>query len=106
MKAMRAYWYKPFTMQMVISLLYLSVTCYQFVKSDPPNPIGIGLLQWLLIIIHILLVVIWYFIKRGANADRQAARQILLMNILGVIIPFSVYLLFSGAIWTWLWSLR
>lgn len=106
MKTMRVYWVKPFTMQLVISLLYLSITCYQFVKSEPPNPIGTGLRQWLFIILHILCVVIWYFIKKRVHSDRHVARQILLMNILGIIIPFSVYLLFNGAIWKWLWSIR
>jgi hypothetical protein len=106
MKAIRVQWYKPFTLQLVISLLYLSITSYQFVKSDPPNPIGIGLLQWLLIIVHVLCVTIYYFIKRGTHIDKQATRQIFLMNILGIIIPNGVCLLFSGPIWHWLWSLR
>ena len=101
MKAVLVYLYKPFITQLVIALLYISITCYRFVKSDPPDPIGTGLLQWVLLLLHLLTVVIYYFIRKSADS-----RQILLANLSGIVIPNGIYLLLSGPIWNWLWSIR
>ena len=47
-------------LQLVIMVVYLTITDYLFVVSKYPNPIGIGIWQWVLFIIHVISLALRY----------------------------------------------
>lgn len=93
------YWIKNFLLHLLIATSYLSISCYKFIHDKYPDPIGVGIMQWLFFLAHILAILFFFLLKKGN-------RQNLVSNLLAVVIVFIIYLLFNNLIWEQLWELR
>ena len=93
-------------LQLLIMILYLAITDYLFVVSKYPNPIGIGIYQWILFILHIIftLVLTIYLAKR--NSEKKHLKKRAELNVAIVSIFFLIYIASSNPVWNWLWHLR
>lgn len=95
---------KIFLIHLVIFVLYLSLTFYKFVIEKNPNPTGIGILQWIFILMHCLGILIFYAAKKsGGNKN---INQQLLTSLLLFFLTILIYLMISSFIWSWLWKIR
>lgn len=90
--------------QFLIVILYIGVTSHIFVHSKYPDPIGIGFLQLILVMLHLVIVVIVYFVKPAS--EKKMTQKQLILSLTSIIIWYFLYLLFSKNIWDWLWNLR
>jgi len=97
---------KVFTLHLCIALLYLGITSFEFVVRKDPNPVGVGLQQWLCIVLHILATVTIMAILWTRNTNKRAGRNKFMLNIGAIVLWVGILLIFSNAIWNWLWSLR
>ena len=97
---------KVCSLHLLVLLVYLFVTSYLFVTGKDPNPIGIGLLQWILFFLHLILTLLFcLFVLKKAN-DIKYENRIVMVNTLAIIFWITIYFLFSSKIWDLLWSLR
>jgi len=97
---------KVFTLHLIIVLLYLGITSYAFVVAKDHNPIGVGLQQWLCILLHLLITITVMAMLWAKNTNKRAGRNKFLLNIGAIVLWIGITLVFSNAIWHWLWSLR
>ena len=93
-------------LQLLIMIIYLGITDYLFVISKYPNPVGIGILQWLLFIVQVIftLILTIYFVRKE-SAKRYAKKRVAI-NVAIVSIFFMFYIVISNPILDWLWRLR
>jgi cation transport ATPase len=103
---MRKYILKIIAIQLSIILLYLGMTSYEFVVSREINPIGVGLQQWALIILHLLITIFVGLYRIHKSKDKKISKKKLLVNLLVIVIIILIYFCFSDIIWHWLWSFR
>jgi hypothetical protein len=103
---MKSFILKVATIHLVIVVLYVSSTSFIFVVSAPANPIGMGLQQWLCIILHFLLTpwISWILLKRSNSGNILTTK--ILINVLTVIFWVIVFICFSSTLGKWLWRLR
>lgn len=92
-------------MHFLIAAIYLGYTAYRFVISNPPNPIGVGLSQWVLIIAHFITTIVMIGILKKSGSKKEVLKNRLTHAAIIVFIIVA-YLIFSAPIWAWLWTLR
>jgi hypothetical protein len=102
---MAKYILKMTGVHLFVMLLYLTATSYEFVASPQPNPVGIGIQQWLLFIIQLVATAIIFGLL-PSKMDRSNSSKRLKYNISIVVVLFIFYLLLDNKISSWLWSLR
>lgn len=95
-----------FSLHLFVVLLYLFVTSYLFVTGKDPNPIGIGLLQWILFFLHLMLTLLFCLFVLNKGNDIKYENRILMINTLSIIFWITMNFTFSSKIWDLLWSLR
>jgi hypothetical protein len=103
---MRKYIFKSITIQLAIIIFYLGMTSYEFVVSQEINPIGVGLQQWALIILHLLITLFAGLYGISKSQDKKMAKNKLFVRMLIIILIILIYFCFSDIIWHWLWSFR
>lgn len=94
-----------FLVHAFIAAAYLGYTNYRFVIDSQPNPIGIGIAQWFLMIVHFLvtLIAVGFFPKASKTAQRVFDWK---LHGLIIVVIAATFLLVSKPLWQWLWSLR
>jgi hypothetical protein len=97
---------KVLTLHLFIVLLYVTITSYEFVADKFPNPIGIGLKQWLYVTLHLLATITITAIIWRRSANKRTGRNKFMLNIGAIILWIGILLIFSNALSRWLWSLR
>lgn len=97
---------KIFSLHLLVISIYLFVTSYLFITSKDPNPIGIGLLQWILFFLHLMITLLFCLFIPAKGKDKKYENQILVINISAIILWIGVYFILSLKIWELLWSLR
>jgi len=98
--------FKSIGLHLAIAVLYLGLTSYEFVASSYPNPMGVGIQQWLLIFAHIGLTgLVWLIIKHYAK-NRKLIRKKMAIQLLIIVGIILLYLCLSGFVDSWLWSFR
>ena len=97
---------KVFTLHLVIALLYMGIASYGFVVAKDHNPIGVGLQQWLFILLHLLITTTVMAFLWAKNTNKRVGRNKFLLNIGAIVLWIGIMLIFSNAIWRWLWSFR
>jgi hypothetical protein len=103
---MRKYVFKIVAIHLGIILIYLSFTSYEFVVSRELNPIGVGLQQWVLVILHFLITGFVGLYVISKSKDKRTAKSKLLIGLASIILIFLIYYCLSEMIWHWLWSFR
>ena len=93
-------------LQLLIMIIYLAITDYLFVVSKYPNPIGIGIWQWILFTIHVILTLILTIYLARKNSEKKHLKKRAAVNVAVVSIFFLIYIALSNPIWDWLWRLR
>ena len=89
-----------------IFLSYITVTCTRFVIGQQPNPIGIGLQQWLLFLLHLFITSAIILGQLKAANRKEVIDRFVVSHFLPILLSMAVYMLFSTTIWTLLWELR
>lgn len=95
----RRYFAKAFFLQLLIVLIYLGISSYKFVVSKQPDPIEVGILQWIFVGMHILCVVIYFLVIKK---DKQSFGS----NLIAMFVIVFIFLALSNIIWEWLWHQR
>jgi hypothetical protein len=103
---MQKYIYKAFSIQLAIAMLYLSLTCYEFVVLRDPNPTGIGIQQWLLILSQFVFTSLLFLFMIHRATNKTLAKKKSLINLLSILLIVALYLCLSNVIWKELWNLR
>jgi len=103
---MQKYIFKTIAIQLGITLIWLTIASYEFVKSDNGDPLQIGIIEWLLMIAQFVITGIVGLILIANAKDKKFARKKLLVSLLIVFLILSLSLLFDDLLWKWLWSLR
>lgn len=94
--------WNSFLFNAIIAIIYLLTTCVLFVARRSPDPIGIGVLQWVLILGHLMLTILFYiFIAR-----KESRWKTLRFSVGGLLSVVILYLLLTAPIWNVLWNLR
>ena len=99
-------WIVPFLINAIVSVAYLLITSILFVQRKQPDPIGIGILQWVCIAIHIIILIITFSILALKSPRVKHIGKSILYSALGLLTPLTIYLLLSEPIWKVLWNLR
>ena len=97
---------KSFLLHLVIASIYLGFTCYEFVVTRKPNPIGVGLQQVLLMIIHLAITLVIFSIILTKASRKKIPKLNLIINVLTVFTCCLIYIMFSNTVWRWLWQLK
>lgn len=103
---MKSFILKVAAIHLAILTLYIGIDSVLFVISNPANPIGIGIIDWLCIILHFLLTpwISWLLLKKD-NRGRDLVFKVLIS--IGIMIFWVIiFLCFSTTLGKWLWSLR
>lgn len=96
---------RVFLVHAFIAAAYLSYTNYRFVIDSQPNPVGTGIAQWFLMLIHFVVTLIAVgFLAKGPRIANRAFDWKL--HGLIIVLIAATYLLVSKPLWQWLWSLR
>ncbi len=103
---MKAFILKVAAIHLAVVALYVSLTSFLFVASKSANPIGIGILQWLCIILHFLLTpwISWLLFKKTSSGKELIFKA--LVNVGAMIFWVIIFFFFSTILGKWLWSLR
>lgn len=103
---MLRYIIKCFALHLVIITVYLGFTSYEFTTSKYPNPIGVGLLQWVFIFLHFGITTLCFLIIRSNARDREKVSEDMLINLVVIASLVILYGIAGNEIWEKLWSLR
>ncbi len=85
---------------------YLLYTDYLFVKAKDANPIGIGVLQWLLVMCHLLVTAIVLVIRIVNSKEKRQLKKTLWVSLLAIVFWVLFNILVSSPVWNYLWNLR
>jgi hypothetical protein len=103
---MKYYWLKIFIVHILIATVYFGVTGYMFIHSKAPNPIGIGLQQWVCMILHLIITTVVMLLLSSKAIDKKIARTKIIANLIVVLLIIIVSAVLSNTFWHWLWELR
>jgi hypothetical protein len=96
-KDRESYWFNG-----IVALIYIIVTSTMFVMRRNPDPIGIGYLQWVAILAHLVLLILFY----AASAKRPGNWRKFGFAIGGLLSVVVLYFLLNTPVWNLLWRLR
>ena len=103
----KIYFLKTFALHLGIAAVYLGYTCFRFVVTNAPNPIGIGLQQWFFFTCHLVItLIITYTMKEKSDSNYAGIKYKWLIHFGAVTAILITYLIFCQPIWEWLWQLR
>ena len=89
-----------------IFVSYITASCTQFVLGSQPNPIGTGLKQWALFLLHLFITSAIMLAQFKIGNRKEVIDRFVVSHFLPILLGMAVYMLFSNAIWGLLWKLR
>ncbi|MBI2273178.1 MAG: hypothetical protein HYU70_05235 [Bacteroidetes bacterium] len=95
-----------FALHLFIVASYMGVTSWLFVTYPVPDPLAMGLQQWVCILVHISVTVLICLLKRRTAIDRKKATTTLWLHVVAIVCWIVVYLFLSAPIAAYLWRLR
>lgn len=96
---------KIFVVHFLIITSYLSITFYEFIKSQSNDPFGISILQFLLAFAYLFITGITLKITSDKFGKKNLTRKIAL-NFIVIILLFLAYVFFGTPIWNWVWQTK
>jgi len=101
---------KLFAINLGIVGLYFILTCFEFVMTRSPNPIGIGTQQLGLVVLHSILVIIYGLTSQvsyeGTAGLIMERFKRIIVGLFAIVLCAGFFTIFGDRIWTWLWKLR
>ncbi len=97
---------KIFALHFIIAAIYFSITYGELILLKSAEPIGLGIQQVLLSIIHfVVTLIVCVFLLLKAK-DKKLAKQKLLLNIISVIVCVIFYAILDMKISDWVWHFK
>jgi hypothetical protein len=90
---------------MLIAFVYITWSNYQFVVAKQPNPVGIGILQWFLMIAHFTISIFIVGITAKKNQKKEPMTNWIIHGLVIALI-IILYIVCTPLIWNYLWVLR
>jgi hypothetical protein len=92
---------------MAAQVANVSITCLEFVVVQSPNPIGVGLQQIILFLVHFVVVCIYGMSLMTRKTQSRSVRiNSVLIGLFAIIFGVIIYSFFGESIWNCLWRLR
>lgn len=103
---MKRYFVRCSILHLAISALYFFATSYEFVVTKQPNPIGVGIQQFLCIFFHVIGTIAYFMIIPWKSGNKKLYNRKLLLNIGAIVLAVAIMATIDAQLSNKLWSLH